>query len=282
MPVTATAWLRTLRGGSQTHLLEAGDKQHYVVKLTNNPQGLRTLLNEWIAQRIMRYLRIPCPDIEIIDIPQSVIDASPKLGIERSKVVTPPVAGWHFGSRYPLHPSLHGVHDILGEAQLLSCRNLHHFAAALTFDKWTANADARQCIFYRARLVDVMDDDGSDDFADSTSRGLVASMIDQGYCFNGGYWDFPDAPGFGLYYRADVYRKIRGWKDFEPWLERIQCFPTSVLDQAFGELPRAWMTPRDEEELPILLERLFRRRSKVASLIEATHDRYPNHFVSWR
>ena len=31
MPVTATAWLRPLRGGSQTHLLAASDGHHYVV-----------------------------------------------------------------------------------------------------------------------------------------------------------------------------------------------------------------------------------------------------------
>lgn len=282
MPVTATAWLRPLRGGSQTHLLAASDGHHYVVKFTNNPQGLRTLINEWIAQRILAYLKIPCPEIEIIDIPQSLIDANPKLGIERSRVIQQPPAAWHFGSRFPGNPSLQAVHDIVPDMQLTTCRNIHHFAAALAFDKWTANADSRQCIFYRARLLDIMCDGEATADPEFAQRGLVASMIDQGYCFNGIYWDFPDAPGFGLYYRPAVYRKVRGWADFEPWIERIQHFPDTVLDKALREIPRAWLSPEDEAALPALMEHLVRRRTKVASLIEATHDRFPDHFPNWR
>ncbi len=282
MPVTATQWLRGLRGGSQTHLLAASDGHHYVVKLTTNPQGLRTLVNEWIAQRIMAYLKIPCPEVEVVDIPQALIDASPKLGVERSKTVHPPPAGWHFGSRFPVNPSLQAVHDIVPDIQLITCRNLHHFAAALAFDKWTSNADSRQCVFFRARLTDVMGEAGDDAESEYAQRGLIASMIDQGYCFNGAYWDFPDAPGYGLYHRPAAYRKVRGWGDFEPWIERIQHFPESVLDHALREIPRAWLTPQDEDALPALLEKLLRRRAKVPTLIEATRERYPDHFPNWR
>lgn len=48
------------------------------------------------------------------------------------------------------------VYDVLPDIQLLTCRNLHHFAAVLAFDKWTGNADSRQCVFYRAKLAEVL------------------------------------------------------------------------------------------------------------------------------
>ena len=122
------------------------------------------------------------------------------------------------------------------------------------FDKWTANWDSRQCVFFRDRMLE---EDPVAREAIPPHRNLVASMIDHGYCFNGTYWDFPDAPGYGLYYRAEVYRKIRGWADFEPWLSRIQSFPESILDKALHEIPRAWIDTAHFDELTGLLDRLL-------------------------
>jgi hypothetical protein len=282
MPVTAITWLRPMRGGSQTHLIKASDGHHYVVKLTNNPQGLRTLINEWISQRILTHLRIPCPEVEIIDLPQPFIEANPKLGILRNQIVQPPPSGWHFGSRYPGDPTILTVFDILPDIQLVSCRNVHHFPAILCFDKWAANADSRQCVFYRARLADVLPSEDKFQDPESAMRGLVASMIDHGYCFNGTYWDFPDAPGYGLYHRPEVYRKVRGWAEFEPWLERIQSFPTDIFDKILHEIPRAWLPADQQDEITNLFDRLLSRRAKVPHLIEAVHNRYPTHFPNWR
>ena len=137
-------------------------------------------------------------------------------------------------------------------------------------------------MFYRTRLLDVLANEDKIPDPEYAMRGLVASMIDHGYCFNGIYWDFPDAAGYGLYHRAEVYRKIRSWADFEPWLERIQSFPESVLDQALHEIPRAWLDPAHYDDLVGLLERLLQRRSKVANLIQATRDKFPAHFPNWR
>ena len=282
MPITATAWLRPMRGGSQTHLMKASDGHHYVVKLSHNPQGIRTLINEWISQRILSYLKIPCPEIEVIDIPADLIEAHPKLGILRGQQLQPAQPGWHFGSRYPGDPTVLAVYDVLPDIQLVTCRNVHHFPAVLAFDKWVANADSRQCVFYRARLQDVLAPEDSVPQPEYAVRGLVASMIDHGYCFNGAYWDFPDAPGYGLYYRAEVYRKVRGWSDFEPWLERIQSFPANILDRALHEIPRAWLEPAHHDDLTALFDRLLTRRNKVSHLIEATRERFPNHFPNWR
>jgi hypothetical protein len=282
MPVTAKQWLRPLRGGSQTHLVGASDGHHYVVKLTNNPQGVRTLVNEWVSRRILEYLRIPCPATEVVELTADFIGENARLGIQRGEKIVPPPPGWHFGSRYPGDPQTLAVYDILPDIQLATCRNLYHFAGVLAFDKWTANADSRQCVFYRGALNEVLPEDG-EAAGERIGRGFVATMIDHGYCFNGIYWDYPDAAGYGLYYRAEVYRKVRGWADFEPWLERIREFPAEVLDRAMREVPREWLEAAGgEEELERLLEQLMRRRARVPGLIEATRERFPQQFLNWR
>ena len=60
----------------------------------------------------------------------------------------------------------------------------------------------------------------------------VAMMIDHGFCFNAGEWDFPDAPLRGLYARHRVYQGVAGMEAFEPWLDRLDKHMTeSVLGE---------------------------------------------------
>ncbi len=60
--------------------------------------------------------------------------------------------GWHFGSRYPGDPARTAVYDFLPDALLPKVVNLEDFRAILVFDKWVANADGRQSVFYRAMV----------------------------------------------------------------------------------------------------------------------------------
>src|ERR1039458_10482114 len=57
MPLTAIRHIRKMRGGAQSHLMEADDGQWYVVKFRNNPQHHRVLVNELLASRLLAYLR---------------------------------------------------------------------------------------------------------------------------------------------------------------------------------------------------------------------------------
>ena len=68
MPVHATRFLRHMRGGAQAHLLEGGDGYFYVTKFRENPQHVRILVNEWIAARLLEYLRIAAPKVAIVEL----------------------------------------------------------------------------------------------------------------------------------------------------------------------------------------------------------------------
>jgi hypothetical protein len=47
---TCVQHLRKLRGGSQSHLLQASDGACYVTKFQNNPQHIRVLANQMLAR----------------------------------------------------------------------------------------------------------------------------------------------------------------------------------------------------------------------------------------
>lgn len=277
MPVNARRLIRKMRGGAQAHLLEADDGRFYVVKFRNNPQHRRILVNEWIASTFLRYLRIAAPDTAIIELTAEFLAANPdiyiQLGTQRGAVEP----GWHFGSCYPGDPGKIAVYDFVPDSLLEKVENLSEFLGILVFDKWTGNADARQSIFLRAVLKQYVPA-----LAKTASRkGFLALMMDHGYIFDGPHWAYRDSPIQGLYFRPVVYRHVRGWEDFEPWLGLIREFPVDVVDEALRQIPPEWIDA-DGEALEHLLEKLMARRARVADLLrDCTRGRI-NPFPNWQ
>jgi hypothetical protein len=277
MLTDARRLIRKMRGGAQAHLLEAADGHAYVVKFANNPQHRRILVNEWISSVFLNYLGIASPEAAMVRIAGDFITANPDVHLQTSNQRVLPEAGWHFGSRFPGDPARTVVYDFLPDTILETIENLPHFLGALAFDKWIGNADARQAVFFRARLKEWIP--GSE--AHALKMGYVAQMIDNGFAFAGPHWQFDDSAIQGLYFRPAVYREVRGLANFEPWLTRIVNFPEEVIDQAVKAIPRAWLNG-DEEALEVLLSRLVKRRARVPDLIEGLRTGRPDPFPNWR
>jgi hypothetical protein len=276
MPVNAMRLIRKMRGGAQAHLIEADDGNFYVVKFRNNPQHRRVLINEWVAYTFLQYLQIATPENAVVRLSPEFLrnnpDVSITLGNER-RAVEP---GWHFGSRYPGDPKRVAVYDFVPDSLLDRLENRNEFLGVLVFDKWTGNADARQSIFLRARLREFVPT-----FQGHALRiGFLAMMVDHGYIFNGPNWDFVDSPLMGLYFRPAVYSGVRGWDDFQPWLDRVVNFPEEVVDDALGRLPAEWLNG-DRDTLHAMLEKLMARRKRVAALIEECRHSRSGPFPKW-
>src|SRR2546421_509385 len=152
MPLTAVRHVRKMRGGAQAHLLEVEDGHCYVVKFRNNPQHRRILVNEALSATLLDYLKIAAPETAIIYVSVQFLAANPELHLSQGTRRIECEAGWQFGSRYPGDPVHTAVYDFLPDALLPQVANLHDFRAILVFDKWTANADGRQSVFYRAMV----------------------------------------------------------------------------------------------------------------------------------
>ena len=113
-------------------------------------------------------------------------------------------------------------------------------------------------------------------------RAYRTVMIDQGFCFNAGEWNFPDAPLRGLYARSRVYEGVTGMDSFGPWLERLEKRITEkVLAELAEEIPPAWYED-DYDAVLRLLEQLQRRKPRVEELILSAKSSNRQPFASWR
>ncbi len=279
-----------MRGGAQAHLLECDDGCFYVVKFLNNPQHRRILINEHISSLFLQFLDISVPKTAVINASREFLAENPEIYFQMGHRRQPIEPGWHFGSCYPGDPARVTVYDFLPDVLLDKVENLKEFCGVLAFDKWMGNADARQAIFFRARLKPLW----KRSVAASSERpgerrgegpgpprmGFVAEMMDHGYVFDGPGWSFSDSPLQGLYFRPQVYRQVRSYDDFQPWLDRILHFPEEIVDRTLKQIPSQWLGG-EEAELEKLLTRLLARSKRVPDLIrEAQHGRV-NPFPHW-
>lgn len=261
----AVEHIRRMRGGAQAHLVRCSDGGYYVVKFQNNPQHLRILANELLGTRLAARLGLPTTGVAAIEVRQELIESSAELVIQVGSARTPCRAGFQFGSRFPGDPAQVAVHDFLPDERLAEVENLADFVGMLVFDKWACNTNGRQAIFY---------------LEPGRSR-YQAVMIDQGFCFNAGEWNFPDAPLRGLYARHRVYESVRGMHSFAPWLERLEKRVTeSTLDEVAREIPPEWLAD-DLDALDRLLNQLHRRRRRIPDLILDSRKSYRQPFANW-
>lgn len=302
----AVEHVRRMRGGAQSQLMRCDDQAYYIVKFQNNPQHLRILANEMLATRLAARLGLCVPHVEVVEVRADLIAQTPDLVIQLALGRAPCAAGKQFGSQFPGHPARLAMHDFLPDEQLRAIANLTDFLGVLVFDKWTCNTNGRQAIFFRDPGTGAAPaGDGATRHADTQAShvagpvaadmagetagyladygaGYVAMMIDFGFCFNAGEWDFPDAPLRGLYLRGSVYASVSSMEAFEPWLARLETQITErVLGEEAAQIPPEWYGG-DWNEMERLLERLYRRRSRVRELIFSARNSGRDPFPNWK
>jgi hypothetical protein len=258
--------IRKMRGGAQSHLMRCSDGGYYVVKFLNNPQHPRILVNEMLGTSLAGRLGLPTVPCAVVEVDAELIRFTDDLTMEIGLSRVPCQPGLQFGAKYPGNPAETPAFDYLPDLQLAEVENLHDFAGMLVFDKWTCNTNGRQAIFYR----------------EAGRSRYQAVMIDQGFCFNAGEWNFPDAPLRGLYSRHRVYERVTGLDSFEPWLGRLQRRITKqVLDECASQIPPAWHG-FDMDALYALLEKLEKRRNRVEEQIEESWKCSRQPFANWK
>jgi len=266
--VRAVEFVRRLRGASQPCLLRCEDGENYVVKFRNNPQHVRVLANEMLASRLALLIDLPVPLPAFVDVPSELVAGHPAWEFEIGARREPYLPGLQFGSRFPGPPAQTLVVDFLPDRLLRRVRNVDRvFLGALVFDKWTCNCDGRQVIFYRS--------------ADQEGSVYAAALIDQGFCFNDGDWNFPDSPIRSLYPRRLVYETVRGLQSFEPFLARVENLEARELEQCVQGIPEEWCGEHPEQ-LTRLIERLYERRRRVRQALVDTKNSSLAPFPNWK
>jgi hypothetical protein len=275
--------IRRMRGGAQSHLMRCSDGNYYVVKFQNNPQHRRVLVNELLGTRMAGRLGLPTTPVSVIEVTEELIRLTPELCIETPRARIPCTPGLQFGSRYPGDPRQTALHDFLPDEKLREVDNLHDFAGMLVFDKWTCNTNGRQTVFFAMQKRRAASPGGSqDDPGTAAIPAYHTVMIDQGFCFNAGEWNFPDAPLRGLYARSRVYEGVIGMESFAPWLERIEKQMTErVLAELAAEIPPSWYED-DYDTVLRLLEQLYRRRKRIPELLLSAKSSNRQPFRYWK
>jgi hypothetical protein len=267
----AVEHIRPMRGCAQAQLLRCADGGYYVVKFQNNLQGVRILANDLLGTLLAEQLGLPIAQPAVVDVSEKLIRFSDEMRVGPKRAQLRCLSGLSFGSRYPADENFPGggvlavTYDLLPEPQMRSLENLRDYAGMLVFDKWTCNTDSRQTTFGR-----------------HGSRGpYYATMIDQGLCFNGMLWNFPDSPLRGLYSSSSVYAEYRGFEAFEPWLGRLENdLNEGVLQRASAEIPKEWYG-QNVSALARLIETLDRRRIRVRDLLWTLLKASPRSFPNW-
>lgn len=281
MAVKARQHFKRMRGGANAQLMLADDDRCYVVKFRDNPQHPRILVNELLASVVLDYLGLPSCAWEIVEVSQELISSTPALYLEFGQQRRPPEPGLQFGSRYPVDPFRQAVYDYVPISLLQLVANLKTFVGMLAFDKWVSNANGRQAVFFRAPAKQWAPGDLFPAGATSPSSLVyVVNFIDHGFACNAQHWDFSDSQEIGLYPRREVYERVRGFDDFEPWLTRIVELPVAVLDDAYGQTPLDWYGS-EVDQYEGLLERLYRRRSLAPDLLRKAKQAHRDPFPNW-
>jgi len=257
--IYATKYVRRMRGGSHACLLRCSDAAHYVVKVQNNPQGRRILANELLGTLLAKKLSLPVAEPAVINVSREFIRGSSEMVIKAGHSCAPMHGGRCFGSQVPRYgepnssrnPPLEFVHEPLPSKQAKMVANVADVAGMLVFDKWTCNTDGRQTIFVQ----------------NANRQTYRAIMIDQGFCFNGIEWSFPDAGLYCIGLYNSVFDRIPSFSTFEPWLDYLENkIDREILAKLAEQVPPEWYE-YNRDALRRLLDQLDLRRLRIAELI---------------
>ena len=228
--VKAKRFLRDMRGQSKPKLISADDGHSYIVKFSNNPMGVRILVNELVSALLLQILGIRTPEVALVSFDEETLAKNPEIGIATTIGLIAPHVGLHFGSRHP-EPMEVAVYDLLPDKMFSRLTDQDHFLGALVFDKWVSNSGVRQAIFYRP----------------PEERHFVAEMIGHAWAFRGPNWTFFDAASKGLYPRLGVYGSRPRLDDFDPWLDKVMGLDAKIFQSLFDAVPQAWIAGQEEQ-----------------------------------
>jgi hypothetical protein len=245
--------IRRMRGGSQAHLVQGNDGNFYVAKFLGNPQGNRTLINEWIACRLLRDMGISTPRLRILELPSALQPHSDLYFLVGSKRIAPQGV-LHLGSQCPVDPEKTAIFDFLPDTILPKVVNLSEFATKFVFDQWVSQSDRVQTIFVRDRKV-------------TTGIALRVYFVDHGRVFYGSEWQLREQPLCGLAFQPKVYSYLDLGVLVEKALYQVESIHETTLLTAAEGVPSSWFAAGDREGLDTLLVKLGRRQINLRAVI---------------
>ena len=250
-PIEIKKVIRRMRGGSQAQLVQGEDDLFYVAKFAGNPQGDRTLINEWITSEVFKRLAVSTPNLSVLRL-RSDSKAKSELYFQGEGRRVAVQAGLHLGSACPVNPMTTTIFDFLPESLIHRTTNLTDFAKALVLDTLLAKTGSRQAIFTR----------------DSPkSYAFRAHLIDHGMTFGGNAWEFADYSSLGFHHNRKIYSMMDTASVCEEALVSLDAIPWAEIYAIAQELPPAWFAQADYGALTKMFTGIQRRKEHLRELI---------------
>ena len=264
--ILAIQHVRILGRRSHTHLMLCAEDLLYVVKPLDKPvdtQRRRQLMAGFIASRLAHLLGLRVSEPAIVEIPGFLSRTSPELEQTATSSASA-AASFHPATRYAGDLNGKKVFDMLPDSYLISVDNLSSFAHFLALDQWCSHLGSPKVVFYRS----------------SNNLNYSMEVINRNRSFGGSDLSFHNHPQNGVYNFKAVYRHLRGWDSFEPFLTSLILTSPDTLWQLTRNLPFGWSDDH-ARDLDALVEGLLRRRSLIRQLIARSRDQIPDLFPCW-
>jgi hypothetical protein len=234
-PVT---YLNRLEGKSCAHLITFDDGRDYVVKYFK-PGFEKTLPNEWIAYCLARFLELPIPFAQLVEIPEDFSRQVPELA-QMS------YTQHQFASLYL--PDCVNGHQVSSISHILNHQSL---AGIILFDYWLCNRD-------RTRKNILLHEE--------TPNTYRIWIIDHAEAFGSHSWlpAYLEMLPVGIIKSAThqlMARFIEDERNFAEQMEIIQTIPTLLLEQIMFMIPDDWSVSKDQKKA--IVSTLVKRRNKI-------------------
>lgn len=236
------AYCQKLDGKSNAHLISFNDGKDYVVKFFQQDIG-KTLPNEWVSYCLGRYLGLPIPFAQIVEIPHEFSAQIPELAnINGSQ--------HQFASLYV--PGCKNGHEVTNVSYII---NDHSLASIIVFDYWLSNKDrTRKNIIFQEK---------------QNQHNLW--VIDHAEIFNSYNWALEDLENLPIKRIKSTAHEIiaqfiKDERSFFEQIEIIQTIPIFLLEEITNLIPDDWQVT-NEEKTAIVSTLVNRRRKTLPNLI---------------
>lgn len=253
-PVFLTSFIRKLRGGSQPILAEASDGQCYVVKFTNNLQGLNLPFNESMGTELYRACGLPIAPWKPLLVSDDFLDQNPACWMQTPEGTLRPNSGMCFGSRFLGGEGIR-LYEILPGNLFKRVQNLKDFWLTWLVDICAGHSDNRQSLF-----------------RESCSGELNAVFIDHGHMFGGPNGNQKPHSRASRYLDARVYEGTSAniTMTIQGLADNLNTDRLWELSQA---LPDEWAVNSARANFASCLDRLSNSRL-LQNIVESIMDSY--------
>lgn len=249
--VELSTFITTLKGGTRPEIWKGKDGNYYVVKFTDNPQGVRSVINELFASQIGRAIGLPIPEGVVAYLTSGGHTEWPDGCLPRrdSQLQSRATQGEHFGSLIPYDFATSCAFDYCPSKLTPRIKWLRDMVGCWVFDVWTCNADSTQFLFHTYGR-----------------KALRLWKIDHGAAFGGIKWALRDSERLSSHWSATIIGITQSLSHIDRYVARIQSLDIDGLEAMAAAIPRNWLAGQ-EGAFSHLLEQLARRAEQLPNCV---------------